>query len=66
MKSTFKIQRVGKNKASRCSWPHWFRMEDLKRLQAEIDGAIKSKEKLGDSAWPYVYELHNLQLYQKE
>lgn len=58
MRATFKIQRIQGDKASQCSWPHWFRMQELKRLRAELDETIASKERLGDGAWPYVYELN--------
>jgi hypothetical protein len=59
MKPTFKIQRVKGDRTSQCAWPHWFRLKDLKRLRAEIDEAITSKEKRGDISWPNVHELTN-------
>lgn len=58
MRTTFKIQRIQGDRTSQCTWPHWFRIQDLKRLRTEIDEAMASKEKLGDGAWPYAYKLN--------
>lgn len=56
MRNTLKIQKVIRDKESKCSWPHWFTLRDLERLRQEIDEAICSKKNIGDAPWPYVYE----------
>jgi len=57
--SKFMIQKVDTkhDRASKCSWPHWFTLADLESLREQIEKEIEYKKINGDSSWPYVYTI---------